>query len=584
MYLNTKPEKTATIWANLIIEELVRNGVEYFCISPGSRSTPLTAAVAGFDQIRSVICYDERAAAYHALGYARATQKPAALICTSGTAAANYFPAIIEAQQTAVPMLVLTADRPPELRQTGANQTIDQIKLYGSHVKWFFDLPVPDLAVDPLSVLSIIDHACLQAASERPGPVHLNCMFRKPLEPVEFDPEEVFTGPMKKWWLSRTTLTQTKVPSVNYSRKDLAQLAQDLAGAENGLMVVGRLSTNEEVLAVSKLAGKLNWPVFADITSGLRSSVNMKNLIVHYDQLLGIDRLAADIKPDAILHIGPALTSNRYLQFADKYRSGVYIQVCSDSVRQDPVHVVTEKYFGDIDQICTELSGQLKSGTRSSFEHLHEADKRVSQKVNQLCLPDAKLSEISVARLVSKMLPKEQTLFVGNSMPVREFDMFADFPYLPAMVASNRGASGIDGNLATGLGYAAGNKQPLTLVIGDLTFIHDLNSLTLLTEFRYPVVIIVINNQGGGIFSFLPIRNHDRIFEGSFATPHNFRFHALAEMFGLNYLNPQTNAGFEKNYIAALRTSQHTLIEVITGRQENHTLHQNLLKELNSGV
>ena len=583
MYLKTTPEKTTSIWANLIVEELVRNGVEFFCISPGSRSTPLTAAVTRLNQLSSVICYDERSAAFHALGYARVSQKPAVLICTSGTAAANYFPAIIEAHQTATPMLILTADRPPELRQTGANQTIDQIKLYGSYVKWFFDLPVPDPAINPLSVLSTVDQAYLQSISGRQGPVHLNCMFRKPLEPVEFDPGKVYQGPLKKWWRQSAPLTQTMIPAINYSKNKISQLARTLSRIKSGILVVGRLSSPEEVNAVSRLAGKLNWPVFADIASGLRSSTRIKDLIVHYDQVLAIKSISLELKPDAVLHIGPALTSNRYMQFAEKYRPKIYLQICHDSARYDPVQVVTEKYFGDIATICNDLSDQFKSGKRSLLEYLHSADQKVAEKINQICLPESKLSEISVARIVSQNLPENHALFVGNSMPIRDFDMFADFTHLPAPVGSNRGASGIDGNLATGLGYARGYRQPVTMVVGDLTFIHDLNSLTLLREFDYPVVIIVINNHGGGIFSFLPITEHDQIFERSFATPHNLNFRALTEMFELNYCQSQTNDGFLKDYRSAVQSSKNTLIELNTGRQENRTLHHNILKELNSG-
>ena len=276
------------LWGYLIVEELVRNGIDYFVISPGSRSTPLTVAVARHPQAQNTICLDERGAAFHAIGYARATGKPAVLICTSGSAAANYFPAAIEAATDHVPMIVLSADRPPELRQTGANQTINQVRLYGSYPVWQFDLPCPTAEIEPQMVLTTIDLAVSRSQQAPGGIVHLNCMFREPLAPTDAPiniPESLV-----QWQKKSAPYTRYVRKLTSPAELEIQSLIETIQQTGKGVLVVGQLKSVAEINAVSRLAAQLNWAVFADIQSGLRLSCDLPNLVHYFDLLLSTDR------------------------------------------------------------------------------------------------------------------------------------------------------------------------------------------------------------------------------------------------------------------------------------------------------
>lgn len=293
------------LWSSLLIEELVRSGVEYFCIAPGSRSAPLTVAAARHPKARTFIHYDERGLAFHALGYASAHKKPVALICTSGTAGANFYPAIIEASKKKVPLIVLTADRPPELRFTGAVQTIDQAGLFGKYVKFFFDLPCPDVKIKPEFVLTTVDQAVYQAVRNPSGVVHLNCMFRDPLAPIK-------TGEnFKKYLQGINAWIKRSEPYTRYSQvrpsipeAEAVNIAERIAKIKNGLIVVGKIGGNAEQDAVVSMAKRLGWPVFADASSGLRLGRTDEGIIHYFDGILSSSKFAGRLKFDGVLHLG----------------------------------------------------------------------------------------------------------------------------------------------------------------------------------------------------------------------------------------------------------------------------------------
>ncbi|MDF5732085.1 MAG: 2-succinyl-5-enolpyruvyl-6-hydroxy-3-cyclohexene-1-carboxylic-acid synthase, partial [Rhizonema sp. PD38] len=274
-----------SLWGSLIVEELIRNGVDYFVISPGSRSTPLTAAVARNSQARKVVCFDERGAAFHAIGYARATRNPVVLISTSGTAAANYYPAVIEAFTDGVPMMVLSGDRPPELRQTGANQTIQQFNLYGHYVKWQFELPCPDEKISPQMVLTTIDQAVYQTRKLPSGPVHLNCTFREPLAPTNAYIPEIYLASLTRWQEKQKPYTQYTPSQVLPNEVSINQLAEIISQTKWGVLAVGQLKSHADIQAVSELAKKLQWPVFTDIQSGMRWESSLTNIIHYFDPI-----------------------------------------------------------------------------------------------------------------------------------------------------------------------------------------------------------------------------------------------------------------------------------------------------------
>ncbi len=566
-------------WGSLIVEELVRLGVEYFCIAPGSRSSPLSVSVGQNKKAKAIVHFDERGLGFHALGISSATRNPVVLICTSGTAAANFYPAIIEASKKKVPLIVLTADRPPELRQTGAVQTIDQVGIFGKYVKHFTDLPCPDLNIKPEFVLTTIDQAWYQAYRNPCGVVHINCMFRDPLVPVKTrDNLQAYTKSLSIWSKSGKPLTQyIAAKSEGYKNPEL--IADRINKIKNGVVVVGKIAKRHEPQVV-ELAEQLGWPIFADLTSGIRLGNRHKNIIHYFDQLL----LSQTPKFDGVLHIGGRLTSKRYYEFIAKLQPQEYIMVLDHSLRNDPTHQVSLRLDSCPGNFCRNIKGLLKRRTPSAtLKKLIGLNTKIDQGIDKFFKGELRLCEISVARLVSQLIAKDSGLFVSNSMPIRDMDFYGDFKGQPVVVGGNRGASGIDGIIASAAGFARGLNKPVTLMIGDLAGLHDLNSLAMLRDLPVPLVIVVLNNGGGGIFSFLPIAEQKDVFEKYFGTPHSYTFANAAASFELNYAQPMDVEHFTKVYQLALKGQTSTIIEVITTREENLKIHKAVQKMNGSG-
>ncbi len=574
------------LWASLIVEELVRNRVDYFCLSPGSRNSPLTVAIAHNKNAHSVIHYDERGTAFHALGYARATRRPAVLVCTSGTAAADFMPAVIEASMDMVPLIVLTADRPPELRYTGANQTIDQVKLYGSYVRWFCDLPCPGADIEPQFVLTTIDNAVYRATRSPAGPVHINCMFREPLAPI--GPKKDFShylSGIKRWGKGQKRYTEyTNAPSAP-GAEAIAEAAVIVSETDRGILVVGRLHRSEEQEAVKRVARYLNWPTFPDIASGLRLGAADDNIIAYFDQLLLSERLAEADKSHTILHFGGIPVSKRLQQFIEKSRPENYIIVANHPWCHDPGYRVTMRIETGISEFCEALVANLENQKRTSWlDGFVGRSHLLKQVLKDTIDNEDALSEPAVARLISQNIQQGSGLFLASSMPIRDMDMYADL-YGPAVtVGCNRGASGIDGTIASASGFARGLDKPTTLLIGDLAFLHDVNSLALLKSLVHPLIIVVINNDGGALFSFLPIAQMKEVFEPFFGTPHGFSFDKAAAMFGLDYYCPDSKESFLTSYRSVQQKNCSAIIEVKSDRSENYRFHQTLQKKIISAL
>lgn len=571
-----------TLWSSLLVTELRRNGLEYFCVSPGSRSAPLTVAVAGQAGIRRVICHDERAAAFHAVGYARATGKPAVLICTSGSAAANYLPAVIEAAQEQVPLLILSADRPPELQETGANQTIRQQNLFGDYLNWRFELPCPSVAIKPALVLTTVDQAVYRAAQAPAGPVHLNCPFREPLAPLAETVPATYGQELADWWAGMTPYTRYQASIRLPVVAELAELVTLLRQTQRGLLAVGRLATAAERAAVVQLVEVLQWPVAADITSGLRLGATTAPVIHYFDQLLLTERWQAGGQPEVVLHLGGEFTSRRFLQLTSHLPATCrHIAVKPHPCRHDPNHVLRWRLEADLVTFCNALVDQVPQKSVSDWVgKLLTQSAQVDQTIASFCEATPVLSEIAVARLISEQLPEGHGLWLASSMPIRDMDMYGSRNGTVVAIGANRGTSGIEGTLAAASGFAAGLQQPVTVLCGDLAFLHDLNSLLLARNSQQPLTIVLINNNGGGIFSFLPIAKFDDVFEPYFATPHQLSFAAAANLFGLKYAAPQTPPAFNEAYRQAVGSGDTTLIEVVTDRQQNHRQHRTLQQQI----
>lgn len=575
------------LWSALLVEELVRQGVELFCISPGSRSTPLTLAAAENPRARTQICLDERGAAFYALGYARASGRPAALVCTSGTAVANYFPALIEASVDCVPMLVLSADRPPELRETAANQTIRQPGIFGDYIRWQFDLPCPTLDVPPEAVLTTAAQAVHRTLRSPAGPVHLNCMFREPLAPTPVQYDRIRYLQTISAWLERDDPFSRYAP--HHAIPDDSTLEEIAAAlrAERGCLVAGHLRSENDRAAVAELAGKLRWPLFADATSGLRNrQATGSTAIAGYDLLL---QGSTPQPPEVIVQFGSRITSKRLLQALERWRPETCIVVENNPFRVDPVHLVRWRFDVDIAAFCRALTAILEPAPSNNtyLERWCSTDAKVQKRLDRFFAGQQVLSEPLVARLVCQNIPAGTALFLASSMPVRDVDMFSGHlqpgygdASTSIRVTANRGTSGIDGTIAAAAGSACGHERPVTVLIGDLALLHDLNSLHLVRELTSPVAIVVLNNDGGGIFSFLPIAAFETHFEKYFGTPHGRRFRAAAEMFGLAYANPGTVAEFLDAYRDVFAGGHSALIEINTERRENVRLHKAIVEFL----
>lgn len=577
------------LWASLLVEELVRQGVGLFVVAPGSRSAPLAVAVAraaAEGRTDWLVHPDERAAAFVALGWGRATGRPAAVVTTSGTAVANLLPATVEADAGGVPLLLLTADRPPELRETGANQTIRQPGIFGSFARWSFDVPPPDAAVDPAFVLTTAAHAVARALAPA-GPVHLNLAFREPLdaEPDGTDAERL-TDALGRWLESDEppyTHTQTRVGPVPGA---LGGLAARLADVERGLLVLGPTNDVDVGRYAALLAERIGWPLIPDIVSMGRAGA--RGVIVpHYDLALSSSAFAEAHRPAAVVLIGGRPVSKKLLALIDGARPDVFVVVRAGPERFDPSHVVTDRVVADPALSCWSLAQELRRATPPSMSPWMQEWVSASAAAYAAAVAEigSDLSEPFVARTVARLTP---TLVLAASMPIRDVDVFAASDGGAARVFANRGASGIDGTVATAHGVARGLGEPVVLLIGDLALIHDQTSLMLLRS-GPPVVVVVVNNDGGGIFHFLPVARgahpvDPATFEAAFGAPHGLTFaHAAAQM-GLAYHAPTTADAFEAALDAALASGASAVVEVTTDRAENEALHARITRAAAAAV
>ncbi len=561
-------------WARTIIDELVCSGVTCFCVSPGSRSTPLAVAVARHPEAQAVVHFDERGAAFFALGYARAAGRAAGWITTSGTAVANGLPAVVEAGIEAIPMLLLTADRPPELRETGANQTIDQVGIFGRHVRWQFDLPAASELVDEGALRTTANQAAYRA---RRGPVHLNCMFRKPLQPTADPP-----GAQPDLEKAHTIYADSEI---TVSSGAVAELAKRLSAAQHGLIIAGRLPLTLPKEAAAQLAERLQWPLLADVNSGLRFGPGPGTRIAHYDLLLGTKQFCEVSHPDAVLYLGRPAVSNRLRQFLSEAHPSLFALAADAPGRLDPTHQVTHRYETSIAPFCEALAAALPDAKGGEWlAKWQDADASAAQRLDTFFDDDDRAGEPEIARIISKRAPDDSGLFLASSMPVRDVDRFAAGGGPRLTAAANRGASGIDGTVASAAGLAHGLGRKVTLLIGDLALLHDLNSLALLRHTKAPVIVVVINNDGGGIFSFLPIAEFPDVFENYFGTPHGLAFEAAADLFSLQYRLTEGKKHFEKTYAAACASQAPAIIEVQTNREENRLLHDKIDRIVDDAV
>jgi 2-succinyl-5-enolpyruvyl-6-hydroxy-3-cyclohexene-1-carboxylate synthase len=576
--LSSQPNMNA-LWSHLMVEELVRQGVTHFVVSPGSRSTPLAYAVAQHPQAVATAHIDERGAAFHALGIGKATGMPAVFICTSGTAVANALPAVVEADAAQVPLIILTADRPPELLDTGANQAIRQPGIFANYVRWETTLPCPDPAIPLPFVLTSIDQAAHRAVAAPAGPAHVNCMFREPLAPEpDGTNRDGLIESIGAWVNSEEPYTRYSCADAVLSASDSILLRDSLAGAKRGVIVIGQLMSQDDRDAATAVCECLGWPVLADIASGLRLA-NLPGSIPYYDAMLGADTGAALGTLDAVLHLGGAVTSKALLSLFADCAPRPYVRVANHAWRHDPNHRITWRLTCSLTALSAAVSNVGGSADMEWVASIQGASRALGGVLDDALNSDL-LTEPGIARHLSRIVPDTHALFLGNSMPIRDWDRYAATPETAPTVMASRGTSGIDGNIATAAGVARGTGTAVTAVLGDLTTLHDLNSLALLRDPSIQVMVIVINNDGGGIFSFLPMAKHTEHFEKFWGTPHGMGFAELAQGFGVRYANPESISELEHCYTTMVTEGGSAVIEVRTDRHENQVFQQNMAVRL----
>jgi len=557
-----------TVYANTFVDALIASGLRYVCLAPGSRHTPLVLALARHrHDIELYSHLDERSAAFFALGLANGSGEPAAVVCTSGSAAANFFPAIVEAHQSRVPLLVLTADRPHELRASGANQTIDQIKLYGDYALWFYDAPLPEADPPPFALrnLRTLAARAYAMAARQQGVVHLNLPFRKPLEPDADEAELALVESQR-----RPRIVPVPVPDTGNGNDDSglsALLTEDLV-ARRGIIYFGHGSCRSEAERerlrpwAAQLSRVSGFPILAEFTSNMRAA----NAIAAYESLMHSS--AVDFSQvEVLIRFGAPPLSKHMQDFLECNQLRDHIYCSRAGEWADDSHSVTRH--------LTLNPATLNPGEWDGFEPapnstdawregLARAD-QVARSVIVREFEHGAYFDGAVLYDVVDLMPADGALFAGNSLPVRHLDQFGLPSGKPVFAFANRGASGIDGNVSTALGIGAARRgRPLVAILGDITLYHDMNGLLAIKRCGVPLTIVLLNNEGGGIFHRLPIHEFEPAFSDYFITAHGLDFAYAAALYDLKYIRADDRASFRRAFSESVGGLASTLIEVRT--------------------
>ena len=571
----TAPNR-ATLWGRVIVDELAASGVTDVCLAPGSRCTPLTVAAAEHDEVETFSHLDERSAAFFALGRARRSNGPVALVCTSGTAAANFHPAVIEAHQSRVPLVVLTADRPAELQDSGANQTIDQSTLYGNAVRNSRTLPEP--APEPRRLRSLrtaVSRAAATSTCVYPGPVHLNVPFAKPLEPTPVDgdvPEDLAERASEAVVGRDGPYVRTNAGRPMLDEGSLDTVASAIRDADHGLIVSGPANEPEPSRdALTALADATGFPVLADPLSGHRFGEHVEEVPIcgGYDAYLDEDVPTEDgwPKPDVVVRFGASPTSKPLRHYLRERAHRTFLVDPAGQWREAEF-TATDHLLADETALARALSARIDRSANELTERFLAAEASHWDRVD-----DGRSSatfEGTIAATVVDALPDPATLYVSNSMPVRDVDRFAKPSPADVSVLGNRGASGIDGVTSSALGAASATADPLVCLIGDLAFYHDMNGLLAIARLGIDATIVLVNNDGGGIFHKLPIEGFEPPFTDLFKTPHGLDFSPTEDLYTLDYERVETTAALASAVERSTTTDGTQVVEIQVDAAESH--------------
>ena len=574
-----------TLWASIVVEELYRSGVLTVCVSPGSRSTPLVIAFAELrdrsPDFQILVHIDERSSSFFALGLAKVQKAPVALLCTSGTAAANYYPAIIEAYYSQIPLVVLTADRPPEMRDCGSGQTIDQINIYGKHVRYFFEVGTPEILGFRLRYLrSLIGRSVSMATGKGDTPVgavHLNFPFADPMPPVPIandvpedlalsSPEAMFGNP------SGDAYSQVIAGMRSLGTDAIAAIANQIISHPKGVLVVGVYDSPAEFLdAVRCLARATGYPLLIEATGAHRG-----NEIGHYDSFLRSPNFCKAHAPEIVIRFGAMPTSKSYLLWLQKYISCQQIVV--GSTNSDPTHGITQALNVHPASFCLQLANYLENYAQPIWQDKQwRLDFELAESIAEHAIAESlatieELFDGKVYAELAEILPADTCIYVASSTPIRDLDTFFHSDR-PITVLANRGANGIDGTLSSALGAAWGCDRPMVLICGDLAFYHDLNGLLAAKKYNISLTVILLNNDGGGIFDLLPISKYEDTFEEFFGTSHGLDFAPIISAYDCEHFLIQDWQDFRDRVMSSLSAKGTQVLEVRSDRKRNKELH-----------
>ena len=560
----------SNLWSSIIIDELVKSNVLDFYISPGMRSAPLVNSLLQLKNVNLYLGIDERAQPYRAIGNSKATGRTSALICTSGTALANYLPAIIEAKKSAIPLIVLSADRPVELSTTDANQTIDQTKFYSQHVMSDASLGAPTEQIDPAVIRNTINHLLFRSMYPNKGPVHLNIPLRGPLGQEK---EDISKSYIDKCRLGFTRENHTKYHSpIQALSSEIVNEVSDLINTtEKGILVIGSLPNSICKKSIKEFIKNLNWPMHLDVSSSLKYDYSLEdNIIPTFDHPEVFEKLSENV-PRTIIHLGGRTTSKNYYRFLEENEEINLVSVNWSENKEDPSQLTNIRIVSHVDQFCEQLKDLIKTKTESFKIDWTDFVKR---KIN--IIEDSPLCYPVISKKIIENIKENSSLYISNSTIVRSFDNYISLNSRKNIdIFTNRGVSGIEGLIASAVGSSEGTSTHTTLLIGDISFIHDMNSLQLLKESKSSVAVILINNGGGGIFTLLPIAENKELLP-FLTTPHELKFKDTASTFGINYKKVQTPKGFEEAYRDSETKKEKIIIEVIVDNDTNIEIYNQL--------
>ncbi len=571
---------TNSLWGSVLVETLHRLGLRQAVISPGSRSTPLTLALARHPGVESIPLLDERSAAFFALGLARRSRCPVLLLCTSGTAGANYFPAIIEAQESGVPLLVITADRPPEMRDCSSGQTIDQQKLFGSHVNFYHELAVP---VASLAMLRYLRQTTAQAWERTrwpfAGPVHLNAPFRDPLPPIADGTVAALRGALKEKRFFAALKAEHSDLNLPANSRPAAAALRAMRSAR-GIIVVGQAQPANpaaHAAVIGRLSSALGWPVLADALSPLRNYQRMlPHLVTTYDLVPRAAGWARLLQPERVLCIDGWPTSKQLRGWLESTDAEMFL-LNPRPQNADALHGRTRPLRFSVEALAAVAKPAARPGAWLPL--WARVEKKLAGELQRGLARATGFFEGGISRILPGVLPKQTPIFVANSMPVRDAEYFWPANDRGHELFFNRGANGIDGTLSTALGVAHGAGRPAVLLTGDLALLHDTNGFLLGSKFKGSLTIVLINNNGGGIFEHLPVAQFNPPFEEFFATPQNVDFKQLCATYRVKHIRVR-----DRKHLAGLVSKLPgrgiRVLEVRTDRKRDAAFRKKLFAEV----